>query len=189
MSASNLSKSIADATHFLFAIHADVRAMLVSLEAALDRAGWLPWAKKVSRDLSPTLQGEWVLWQGHRYYSPKTDGDTFDRLIAVVFNLAQPDDAEHDYATLLAAAVRFPQPTTPDEVYNSWADICPVYRATLGRPGVCVLAQPDFKDLFPHASAVAAVALPLCSLTGEDELRTKVIEPILAAEAALGAQS
>ena len=85
MSETNLSKAVADATDFLNSIHADVRAMLQSLEAAMDRAGWHPWDKKItSNDFKATLQGEWLVWWCYRLYAPKEADDAFDRLIAEI---------------------------------------------------------------------------------------------------------
>lgn len=188
MSEPNLSKAVADATNFLSEVHADVRAMLVSLEAAMERAGWLPWDKKITTaDFKATLRGEWLLWWCYRFYAPKGAGETFDRLIAVVCHLSPPDGADHDYATLTAAAVRFPRPTTFAETYGSWNGTDVVTRAALGG-AVVTLAPADLTEFSPHASAVAALAFPLCELTSEADLEERLVRPLLAAEAALGAQ-
>ncbi|MBP3958640.1 hypothetical protein J8F10_25620 [Gemmata sp. G18] len=190
MNETNLSKSVASATDFLYGILADVRAMLLSLEAAMEQAGWRSVTKKIATaNLNSTLQGEWLLWWCYRFYAPMDAGESFDRLVAIVCNLGPPEGAEHDYATLLAAAVRFPQPTNFDEIYNSWNSTLSVCRAALERPDISILTTSEYADFSPHASAVAAIAFPLCELTSEQEINTRLVKPLLAAEALLGAQS
>lgn len=183
MSIDPLSKALAEATKFVLDLQADVRALLSALDAALERAGWvMPKGQRLNYE-----RGEWLLWNGSRLYTPKAAGDSSNRFVFVVFHLSPPDGSEHDYATLLAAAVRFPSAATSNEVWRARSDTGAMYRATLARPDVSVLARSDFEKFTPHASAVSALALPLCSLTSEDDLRVRVVDPILKAEAALGA--
>ncbi len=188
MTVDPLSKSLAEATNFVYDLQADIRAMMTSLDAAMEQVGWAPRNARLNHDLKDGLNGMWVLWNGYRLYAPKELGDSFDRLVFVVFHLAPPDDAGHDYATFLAAAVRFPTATTSNDVWRSWGDTSAMHRATVNQAEVTVLAPADFEKFTPGASAVAALALPLCSLTGEADLRARVVGPILAAEKQLGAK-
>lgn len=193
MSDSNLSEAVAGATNFLLGIHDDLRAMLTSLEAAMQRAGWVALPRPVTAGLGSKLRNDWVLRWCYRYFVPKQDidtpkaaGDRFDRLVSVSWNLNGYADAGYDYATLLAAAVRFPIAKTADEVAGSWQSGVRTFRATFGRPGVVVLERPDYVEFWPHASAAAAVGFPLCELNSEHDLLTRLVQPLLTAEVALG---
>jgi hypothetical protein len=175
-----LSKSLAEATRFVVDLYADIEAMMVSLDAAMEHAGWVQGKAHQHLDFNDGLSG-------YRLYARKELGSSSDRVVFVVFHLAPPNDADHDFATLLAAAVRFPTATTLYEVWRQWNPRNAMHRATIGRAEVTVLAPADFEKFTPGASAVAALTLPLCSLTGEADLRARVVEPILAAEKQLGA--
>lgn len=190
MSDANLSKAAAEAVQFLSSVYDDLQAMLASLEAAMDQAGWKPTEKKMrDMNLTPTLQGDWILSWGYRFYTPKSSDETFKRLIAVVWSFNPPDTREIDFAALTVAAARFPRPVTFTEVYDSWESTWPVTLIGLSEKVASVVPPATYKSLFPHASAVAVVAAPLCSFTGEADLRARIVDPILAAEKVLGVKS
>ena len=187
MNDTKLSKAAAEAVQFLSSVYEDLHAMLTSLEAAMDQAGWKPTDRKISGEkLSSTLQGDWLLSWGYRFYIPKNSDETFKRIIAVVWSFNPPETKEIDFAVLTVAAARFPRPIAFSEVYDSWELTTPVTVVGLNEEGASGVPPAAYKSLFPHASAVAAVAAPLCSFTGEADLRARVMEPILAAEKALG---
>ena len=184
MSEKSLSQSVAEAADFLHDVYTDTQAMLVSLEAELKRAKWEPIAKKITEpNLNATLQGEWMLWWFYRMYVQQGSGDKFRRLILVSGSFGAEPGGN---ATLTGAAVRFTRATTYDEVWNAWDKPLSAILVSRDCRGTVILTPKECKEFILHASAVAAVAFPLCELNSEQAVRTQLVQPLLAAEKALG---
>lgn len=185
MNGEELSKSVADAARFLREVHTDTRALLVSIEAVMVSAGWKPIAKKLTEPQpKATLQDEWMLWWFYRMYIPSNSDGNFTRLILISGGFgAEPGG----FAAFTAGAIRFSQATTFSEVWDNWESTDGVRSAARKHTGVVRLNNSDFAEYAPFASAVAAITFPLCALGSEGAVRAQLVEPLLAAEAKLGA--
>ena len=189
MSDANRSKAAAEAVQFLTSIHEDLRALLASLHAAIEQAGWKAASRKISDlNLNATMNGGWLLSWGYHVYTPTNSGDRFQRLVVVVWSFNLPESREYDQAALTVVAARFSRPVTLDEVYDSWETTLPITIIGLHKEVVSTLSLADYEMFVPQATAAAGGAWPLCSFTGEADLLERVVNPILAAEAKLGAQ-
>lgn len=191
MSDLTLSKAIRQATIFLEQVHADVRSLLTELIGMMERKGWRSaFGHKVSWDLAGKLDGGcWVLPECWLLFLPQSSGAASEstRMLGFGCSFFQPDGTSHDYATFAASAVRFPTAVPATTVWDKWQSSPHVYEACVGRGAPVSLSPDQFRGCFPLADAVTTLIVPLCDVTELDVLRTLVVEPILSAEAALGA--
>ena len=139
MTPNHLSQAVADATAFLLKVHDDIRLMLVSFDKLFALREWeAADGDRVSWDLGRgTLKDRpngmnWVVNSLGRYYIPKgTSSSSAVRFIAIGCKLAPHPNASHGFATLLAAAVHFANPTDLESCWESDDNDTP-YAVALG---------------------------------------------------------
>lgn len=173
MTTLTLGQSVKTAFRFVQRILSDSTAMLKSLEEDMGKKGWKPTRKLIlSFDpLGPT----------YRIYVPAgTTGVRTSRAGALNIIFDPPDAYEEP--VVLIAALSFPKPTSYDDLWNHWISDGSerVLNALLVQNGPMALSSHLLKpDFFPDASDGTAFTLPLCDLSSEEDLRQKIVNPLL----------
>ncbi len=195
MPGQELSRSVAEATHFLWRIHRQVWELLGSLEKAFDARGWvreLPQSDRdrVVRDHEDLIAYKvWLAWSLWRLFAPVgTTGGGSEQYVGVQVIFGPDDPEEYPSSMLLIVAARFEESVNAASVWKSWnwdhSEVA--LRAARDKPHAVRLTGAQSAQLFPGAREAVALVIPLCELTGSADLEARVVAPILAAEAALG---
>lgn len=179
-----LGRAIVAARNFLWDVHAQVAVLLESLDRLMSDEGWTPSNANVTSDIGPALNSDrWLVSYLYRFYFP--DDAEHDRMVGVVIHLDPPDG--YDEPVCLAFAARFPGAQTHDAIWRTWWDTEPTFCALRGAATVGPVVPEAYQEFLPSAAVVSGIVIPLVSLACEGDLRCRVVEPLLAAVAALEA--
>jgi hypothetical protein len=178
-----LGRSITRAVRFLRQIHQDMYQLLTSLDSLMAESGWQPTGKKyVTSGLSNGMDLDaWVLTWLFRFYVPSGSPAEFEELAAFIIWCDPPPGSTFDQPMVLATAARFPTPITNEAMWQQWKSTAPALQGLGTQPGPRPLAQKEFSSFLPAAREVIGGAVPLCGLTGNDALRSLLVEPTLTA--------
>lgn len=190
MNAEALGKAISEATIFLQDVHNDTRSQIGSLDRLMAERNWVPAERnRVSGQLGNSLSDgrKWVPDYIYRCYTLVEESQAAQRVIAVFWYFYfDPGDA-YEVASCTVVAARLGAPMPPATLLLHDWNIGAAQQAA-GRSAVpIVLSGAAIKPLLPSALAAAGFVLPLCELTSDAILEDRLVSPILAAEAALGA--
>ncbi len=192
MNAEALGKAISEATRFLQGIHNDVRSQIGSLDRLLGARGWVPAEpNKVSDHLGNQLSDskwKWVPDYVYRCYTRAEEAQVARHVVVVFWYFTVELGEAYQVATCAAVAARLNAPLPPASLLRDW-NAGGVYQAAARSAIPVPLSGAQIKPLLPTAVAAAGFVLPLCELTSDAILEDRLVSPILAAEAALGAQS
>jgi hypothetical protein len=176
-----LGKSITRAVRFLRQVHADMHQMVLSLDSVMAESGWQPTGKKfVTSGLSNGMDVDaWVLTWLFRFYVPSGSATDFEDLAGFIIWCDPPSGSVFEQPMVLATAARFPTPITNEAMWQQWKSTAPALQGLGAQPGPRSLTQKEFSSFLPGAREVIGAAVPLCNLTGNDALRSLLVEPTL----------
>jgi len=189
MSDPKLGPSVVAARQFLTRIHVQFALLLQSLDEQLDRHGWAPTNDNVTSRVGARLNANrWLANYLYRFYFPKSAGEKSEQMLGVVIHLDPPQG--FDEPTALAFAARFDVAQTHNNIWYSWTGSSQtITEALAGQAEVVTVEHSVYGGFLPRAIAFRGQVHRICSFSGEDDLRTRIVDPILAAETALGAKS
>ena len=182
MSDPALGASIYAACDFLKKIHAQLGLLLNSFDALLDEHGWNPTSAQITNGLIPKLYPEkWQITYLYRFYFPRGATES-NRVVGFVIHLYPIEGFLEP--PCLAFTARFGEPQSHGSLFESWAwsGSDQPTATSAGYDSVAAIALDRCAEFLPAATMVAGITVPVCSLTCEDDLRTKLVEPLLAAE-------
>lgn len=175
MSVPSIGESIVAARKFLKCIHSQVANLIESLDSLMANHGWNPRAKNVGYETGPQFNADkWLISQLYRFYSP----NVADRIIGLLIYFDSWDEYDIKEPLCLAFAARFTNPPDPKEFF--WEDATPVFLALRDKPTISSVVEKDHRTFFPNATALSGIVIPLCDLHSENDLRTRIVEPLLA---------
>jgi hypothetical protein len=173
MSTLSLGESIVAARMFLNSIHSQVANLLESLDSLMANHGWNPRSNYVSSGISSQLKSDnWLVNYLYRFYSPNNG----DRIIGLVIHFDPSDKYGIKEPTCLAFAARFNNALRNDD----FVDSTPVFLALRDKPSISTVAEKDHQTFFPNAAALSGIVIPLCDLHSENDLRIRIVDPLLA---------
>ena len=193
MNAEALGKAISEATRFLQGIHHDVRSQIGSLDRLMAARDWVPAdPNRMSGQLGNSLNDGriWVPDYVHRCYARAEEAYVTRHVVVVLWYFAAEPGEAYQVATCAAVAARLAAPTAPNSLlpHGKWSPDG-LYEEAERSAIPVVLTASAIKMLLPNAVIAKGFVLPLCELTSDAILEGRLVSPILAAEAALGAQS
>jgi len=179
----SLGQSVKQAVRFLQGIHRDVNSMIASLDDEMSQKDWHPTEQnRVTSDLSNGLNGnKWLIKSLYRIYSPHQEATSTQLIVAIQVEF-DPPEPHYDEPVCLLFAACFPSPVEYTDIWSKWdhAGSERVLRHLAKKDKAQKLELKLLHDRFmPGATAGAALAVPLCNLTGVDSLRKNVVQPLL----------
>jgi hypothetical protein len=176
-----LGEAIVAARKFLGEVHRQVAVLLESLDRQMDSKGWTPTNTNVSWGIGPQLNWEsWLVSYLYRFYFPSLE--KHDRVIGIIVYLELPEEGEYTEPVCLAFLARFPEQQSHRTIYDAWENDEPLLGHLRGHTTLTRVDQHHYRRFLPNASEFEGLVIPLCSLAGEGDLRTKIVEPLLAAD-------
>lgn len=182
MTTEKLGQSVKSAIRFVRQIHRDVIALIRSFDEEMGRQGWKPTEKtKVHEDSWKGLNADyWIVRDIFRIYVPqRADADT--KQAGVVQISLDPLDL-YDEPVVLIAALQYPKATSFADLWNNWEleGSAKVLTKLVEAKGTIDLPAECFKAKFcSDASQGKAFVVPLCDLRSEQDLRQKVVAPLI----------
>ena len=144
---------------------------------------WVPThATRVSGGIGSRLNPDrWIISYLYRFYFPPEPARK--RIIGLLINLFPPDG--FTVPVCLGFTARFAKPQTHNQLWRNWKDSDPTSRAFINASEGCptVLEEIHYQQFLPEASTVSGLIIPLCALHTEDDLNTRIVEPLFAADA------
>lgn len=189
MSAVALGRAISDATKFLRGIHDDLRCQIRSLDRLMADRGWKPAEpNRIGWELGNSLNVEtkWVSDFLQRAYVPEDSQLTADRVIVVIWYLYFDDGDLHEGPTMAAVAARLGSSQGFTYLPGPKWYIGAIYPAAGTATEPVTLTLEQVSSFLPAAVAGAALVVPLCEMTNEGVLFSRLVGPMLTAEAQIG---
>lgn len=182
-----LGRSITDAHRFLAEIYKDVSQMLAALDGLLFDQQWRPTEKtRTSWALSNgSKPNRWLLDYSFRWYVPrKTELANIGSFLAFLVRYAPL--RTFDQPVVLGAAARFPVAPAYKGLKRHWRKRCKGFDPIMERlhkdSGLAEFTQSETTDFLPGASHITGLVVPLCQLSGTDDLLSRCVKPLLAAQ-------
>jgi len=190
MSEPKLGQSLKCAVDLVLSVHRDVYSMIAELDKMMRDRGWTRPLKdsRVTSGLSNGFGPDyWLLQNLYRIYWPKREtAENISNIVAmeIRFRLG----AEFDEPMCLVAAAKYQKPTSYEEIWDGW------HREVEDNifSNLSLVREPQeintriLNDRFlPGTISGVGYLIPLCDLSGIDALKSKIIDPILTASAAL----
>ncbi|MBO0698343.1 MAG: hypothetical protein J2P46_08120 [Zavarzinella sp.] len=176
-----LGRSVTRAVRFLREVFGDVVQMFEALDGLMADQGWRPTEKTrlsygLSNGMDPT---GWVADCLFRFYFLAATGTPFLKVIGFVVRCVP--DAGYDQPVMLGVAAHFPAATDWVTVYNAWKSSGPAIEGLAATPGPRLLTADEADPLIPGAESVVGLTVPVCRLTAAAQLRSAVVDHLLAA--------
>lgn len=178
--ADQTGRSITSAVNSLWMFFREVFQFIEESDAAMAEHGWVPTGEGwVTDELSPKLKADkWMAYWFFRFYVPANTVSVFTSLRAVVIRL--DGTAVFDQPVVLAVTAEFPTSTDWATVNDGWKSSDRIIDALGAKPGPRSLNRNEYADFLRDASTVTGFVVPLCHLSGADDLRERVFAPLLA---------
>jgi hypothetical protein len=178
MNVDELGRSITQAVRFLRQVNQDVAQLLTALDGLMAERQWQPTER--SRSMRP---GKWILKDQSRWYVPTGSLAQFQTLIAFVIRYDRYEPPSiFDWPVVLGVTALFPLPMTYDAVLRQWKTVDPVVEGLGAAPGPRRLTKEEVDLILPTSSHAAGLVVPLCEVTGTDQLQSRCVAPVLALE-------
>lgn len=177
----NLGKSVKDAAKFLQGIYRDVESMMIKVEDLMGRSKLIPTEpNRVSWDLGNSFDSKkWLLRSFYRAYCPEKDGDQPTKTVAIHILMDPPDT--FDQPVCLCVTGIFKTSVKKSDVLNNWKTEGSerMLAKLAGVKGMLIFKEGEMYDVFPSAVSGSAFIVPLCSVSSEDLIKSKIVTPLL----------
>ena len=183
MSQETVGQAAKHVVTFLRELHADVAAMVRSLDGLFDKRGWVPppkYQNRIANLLSNGLANSdrWVLSSLYRMYVPRTEVESIRRVVLFQVDFAP---AAFDHAIVVVGMAKYDAPTTADAIWSGWESSIAIetHLASAGGSTALLPRETWCDDVAPRAVEMSGFVQPLDSLTDDTVLASSVVAPAL----------
>lgn len=177
----NLGKSVKDAAKFLQGIYRDVESMMIKVEDLMGRSKFIPTEpNRVTWDLGNSFDSKkWLLRSFYRAYCPEKDGDQPTKTAAIHILMDPPEI--FDQPVCLCVTGSFKAPVKKSDVLYNWKVEGSERLLTklAETPEGLNFKEGEMFDVFPSAVSGSAFVVPLCSVSSEDLVKSKIVDHML----------
>jgi hypothetical protein len=176
-----LGRSVTRAARFLWGFFNEVGQLVEELDAVMSERGWQPTEKgRVTYGLTNANYPDgWLADYVFRFFVPHpSSAAAFRTVFGVVVRFDPP--GSYDQPVVLAVRAEYPLPTDWNTLFQNWEGSDIPIDGLAATPGPRPLTPGETKTFLPSTSSVNGLVVPLCQLANADDLRTRVINPLLA---------
>jgi hypothetical protein len=174
----SLGEDIVSAQKFLRSIHSQTANLIETLDSIMASHGWAPRYKNVTDGISPALKAgdNWLMNYLYRIYSHNVASK--DRLVGLIILFEPSFAGNFSEPICLAFAARF-NPLIKPINDDGWIDETDVLTVLEGKKTVTEVAEQNHRLFYPEAATLWGFLIPLCELHSENDLRSRIVEPLL----------